>query len=229
MMKFFSGQPARSKAVFRSCLFGLGLTLATAGLAWACTPQPQIIILPRVGPPGALVNVEGSAFAPDAPVEIRWNRADGSKLADTRADPGGQFSVDVRVPADASGVSMVLAMTGGAEIARMPFDVAGRPPAITRNDDAGASNVSSTDLWKGFSPDGNRETPFGRPGAQTDLTAFGSAGVSSRAGLALGAAFLVLGLTALALSLKTASAAKRGTGESRQADGAEGSPGGPGT
>lgn len=229
MMKRFFGKRARSKAVLRSCLSGLGLTLASAGLAWACTPQPQILILPRVGPPGALVNVEGSAFHPDAPVEIRWNRADGLKLADTKADPGGQFSVDVRVPPEASGVSMMLAMTGGAEIARMPFDVAGRGPALNRNDDADTSNLSSNDLWKGISSQRNPGTLLGQSGEQTGPTAFGPAGISGKAGLAWGAAFLVFGLTGLALSLRVRFAAKRHIGEPPRRDAAEGSPAGRGT
>lgn len=229
MMKFFFGRPARYKPILRSCLLGFSLTLATAGLVWACTPQPQILILPRVGPPGAVVDVEGSAFAPDAPVEIRWNRADGPKLADTKADPAGQFSVDVRVPEGASGVSMVLATAGGAEIARMPFDVAGRAHPINRNDDADASNLSSTDLWKGFSSDGSRETLPGRSGTQTGSTGFSSAGISSKTGLALGASFVVLGLTALGLGLRAGSAAKRYAGEVPPKDGFEGSPAGRGT
>jgi hypothetical protein len=79
-----------------SVLVGLvTLALGTAGVAWACVPQPLISLQPRSsGTAGSEVTVDALALDP-APVEVRWNGLDGQLLATAS---GPQFSVPVTIP-----------------------------------------------------------------------------------------------------------------------------------
>ena len=83
------------RRLFPSALVSLGVLLAGAALAWACSPQAGISISTNQGPPGTSINVTGTKFEEGGPVEIYWNGSGSSMLA--RAT-GPDFSVPVTIP-----------------------------------------------------------------------------------------------------------------------------------
>lgn len=105
--------PPRSRRPWRLSLLGAPVLLAAAvavvlvGTAWACVPQPLLVLQPRAsGPSGTEVTAAGASFG-EGPVEIRWNALDGELLA-TGAGPS--FSSPVRVPSSPEGVYTVMAI-----------------------------------------------------------------------------------------------------------------------
>lgn len=105
----------------------LALLVTGAGLAWACVPQPYIVLRPLAsGAASAEAAVEGQNFTGDRH-EIRWNGLDGEML--TTAS-GAYFSVGFKVPAVEPGMYTVLAVTrepGGTvgNVATASFQVTG--------------------------------------------------------------------------------------------------------
>lgn len=105
----------------------LALLVTGAGLAWACVPQPYIVLRPLAsGAAGAEATVEGQNFTGDRH-EIRWNGLDGEML--TTAS-GSYFSVGFKVPVVEPGMYTVLAVTrepGGTvgNVATASFQVTG--------------------------------------------------------------------------------------------------------
>lgn len=184
------------------------LGFPAAGFAWACTPQPQILLMPRVGPPGSVITVTGSAFEPDSSVQIRWNAQGGPKLGDVRADSGGGFVLSAGIPEDAKGVSMVLALAGEAETARMPFQVTGgdsSAPFQTRSVRPARTQQVRTgsNLWDGFdaTAPGPRAALPGGSARGTLLRNRAEVGAADPVALAFGALLTAFGLTALVLGL----------------------------
>lgn len=72
--------------------------LAASSLAWACTQQALITLIPPFAPAGKTVTVKGERFAPGAPVEIRWNGTSGAILGIAE---GPDFVTEITVPKDA--------------------------------------------------------------------------------------------------------------------------------
>lgn len=72
--------------------------LGAASVAWACTPQANLVVRPGSGEAGARVAVSGERFA-EGPVEIRWNGPAGALL--TTAN-GPSFTTSVTVPQSAA-------------------------------------------------------------------------------------------------------------------------------
>ncbi len=72
--------------------------------AWACVPQPLVVLSPQAsGPPGSRVTVNGLAVA--GTVEIRWNGIDGPRLAQAT---GPNFSADVTIPEASEGLYVII-------------------------------------------------------------------------------------------------------------------------
>lgn len=105
----------------------LALVLALAGLAWACVPQPYIVLRPLASASaGTKVTVEGQNFAGDRH-EIRWNGVEGELLATAS---GAYFSVPFTVPSASPGMYSLVAMSrepGGTvgNVATASFEVSG--------------------------------------------------------------------------------------------------------
>ena len=147
------------------------VVLGIAGLAWACTPQATISLIPRSARAGEPVTVNGSRFE-DTPVEIRWNDAGGPLLA---VASGPEFSVQITAPADAAdGVYFVVATDGtpGSFSNRVSdaLEINGRS--------SGDASLSTAGLWTGFSRStaaAGLEPAGSNPGARG--TAAGPAGI----------------------------------------------------
>jgi hypothetical protein len=124
--------------------------LAGTGRAWACVPQPGIVVQPRSSAPaGSQVTVTGQAFG-DSRVEIRWNATDGELLG---AVPGPNFTADIAIPQAPPGLYTLIAIMrepdgAVANTARAPFQVleAGAPEmsAAAPQDRAQTSPVPSS-------------------------------------------------------------------------------------
>lgn len=99
-------------------------------LAWACTYTPRIFALtPEIGPRASEVTMTGQGLAPQGVVEIRWNSASGPKIAETVADPSGNFSTVTKVPDVPPGVySLVASTPDGKGVARAAFELTGDSP-----------------------------------------------------------------------------------------------------
>lgn len=113
----------------RACA-GAGLVLAvavlaTATAAWACLPQPYIVVQPRSsGPAGSEIVVEGARFG-EGPIEVRWNGLDGPQLASAT---GPDFTVTAAIPSDPPGLYTLLVVSrasdGGVDsVQRAVFDI----------------------------------------------------------------------------------------------------------
>lgn len=148
----------------------LTVVLAGAGLAWACVPQPYIVLRPLASAPaGTMVTVEGQNFAGDRH-EIRWNGIEGDLL--TTAS-GAYFSVPFTVPAASPGVYSLVAMTreaGGTvgNVATASFEVTGP-----------GSKTSGSHL-----PDQPAKAEHGAAGTTPDPFVTGMAGGAVTVGLA---------------------------------------------
>jgi hypothetical protein len=104
-----------------------GGAIATGSVAWACVPQPYIVVQPRAsGPAGAQVDVVGDNFERGS-AEIRWNGLNGELLGKAN---GPTFSLTVTVPDDEEGLYSLIAISRGAQgevgsIARAAFSLTG--------------------------------------------------------------------------------------------------------
>jgi len=108
-----------------------------ASFAWACTPATTVHTSVNSGLAGTLVNITGKTAAADKPVEIRWDRNDGSLLGTVQ---GASFATVIKIPADADPGVYYLVADGRA---RDTFEVTG-PGAVP-------TKALSGDLWNGFS------------------------------------------------------------------------------
>lgn len=83
----------------------VGMMLATAAVAWACSPNAYITLSASQGPAGDEITVEGKAFE-DGPVRVYWE-PNGELLHETS---GPDFEVPVTIPEDADeGVGLITA------------------------------------------------------------------------------------------------------------------------
>lgn len=104
-----------------------GAATAAGSVAWACVPQPYIVVQPRAsGPVGAQVQVVGDNFERST-AELRWNGLDGQLLGKAN---GPTFSLNVTIPNHEAGLYSLLAISRGAQgevgsIARAAFSVTG--------------------------------------------------------------------------------------------------------
>lgn len=90
------------------------VTLVVASLLLtADTEVPELELSEAAGPPGTTVSVRGTHFSPDngaQEVEIRWDDADGKKLAVAEPDDAGSFAITVSIPEEAeAGYYMLVA------------------------------------------------------------------------------------------------------------------------
>lgn len=91
------------------------LLLGIGSAAWACIPQPRLVVVaPQAsGPAGSQVSVQGIGFdSPPARTEVRWNTADGPVLG--RAETA-DFTMTVTVPQAEPGSYGVLVLSRGAD------------------------------------------------------------------------------------------------------------------
>lgn len=86
----------------------MALVVHAVALAWACVPQPLLVVLqPRAsGPAGTAVQVQVIGFDRGA-VEVRWNAADGPELA---RSTGPDFTADIVIPDAAPGLYSVVVL-----------------------------------------------------------------------------------------------------------------------
>ncbi len=161
----------RVAAVVVGVLF---VVVGIAGTVAACVPQPKLVVLrPHAsGPPSTKVTVDVLGLDP-GPAEVRWNSVDGSLLAQ---GSGPDFSAPIEIPAAADGLYNVVVLS------RFPSGAVGNTAVtsflVTRAQQGQGENWGATNA-------------AGTP--QKPLSA-GSSGLSTGAGIALGAAILVLGL-----------------------------------
>lgn len=147
--------PGRSPNTRRGVVGGLlalvGLLVLVAAPGWACVPQPLVSLQPASsGPAGTQVTVEGINFG-SGEVEIRWNGAQGERLASA----GGHFSVPVTIPSVAPGLYVVTAVSRGAQgevnqSAVAPFQVVG-PASVSSAPSAPPENAQPADGGSGSS------------------------------------------------------------------------------
>lgn len=116
----------------------LGLLLAGAGLAWACTPQADINVSSASGEAGSSVMVSGAQFE-SGPLEINWEGVRPLGLAE-----GPGFTETVRIP-DAEPGTYTIVAEQGVHSARARFEVVAErtpsepgDPADGDNDGAGS-------------------------------------------------------------------------------------------
>lgn len=84
-------------------LFGVFVALlASASLAWACTPQARITINPNEGEAGTRAVVKGHDFVRKGPVRIYWEPSNGSGRALLATVEGPDFVEPVTIPEDAT-------------------------------------------------------------------------------------------------------------------------------
>ena len=188
------------KRTFGMLWTALALALGLASIAWACSAQPSMQLMPRGGPTvaGETIPVSGNGWTGlTSTVQIRWNSATGPVIGTAeRSDQG--FSGSVTIPSDATpGVYYLIAQA--APLARLP-----QMSAVTATDTARAAisieapaassgsnlpaatnslaRAASDDLWTGLqagskSLSTTQTTPASNP-----------AGSAMTAGLALAAA-----------------------------------------
>lgn len=180
-----------SKFQFRGSIAVAGVVavLSAASMAWACTYQPRIVgVTPQATERGGVVRMTAQGVAAAQAVEIRWNGTEGLKLAETRSDAVGNFSVDVAIPDVAPGVYSLVAVAGSNAVARAAFEVTGDVPASVA---AHPTIASST----GFGP------------SLVDAAPARSSGTDP--GFMAGMALLVAGSLALASGVAVAAVRRR--------------------
>ena len=215
------------RRLFPLALAAVGLTLAGAALAWACTPQAGIYTNTTVGPPGTSVTVTGSVFEEGGPVEIYWNGG-GAMLA--RAT-GPSFSVAVTIPnapPDTYTIYAVGRSANGAVAGRAStsFTIPGAPepaptPGAAPPPERGVSSPSSgttTGRERARSGSTARGATGGK-GARARGESRTSAGAPAGAGTSQGVTTLPSGTTVFADSVtSTGAAAKAAAGRGRQSE-----------
>lgn len=101
----------------------IGVLVATAAMAWACSPQPRIIATSaQTGRVGTVVSVRGEAAA-TGPVEIRWNSVTGAAIGSAMADAQGNFAATATVPQAAPGIYALVVATPKGAVARTAFEL----------------------------------------------------------------------------------------------------------
>jgi len=118
-----------------------------------------------------VVTVRGQAVAAQGPIEIRWNALNGQQLALADADAGGNFAANVSVPAARPGVYSIMVVAGKAGVTRSVFEVTPSAGAVAMPATGNAS------LW-----------------APATHSAGSLSSGGSGLGVALGSAFLAVGL-----------------------------------
>lgn len=122
--------PGRRAGPFLLCHLALAVTVT--GVAWACIPQPMLLVEPRASATaGAAVTVRGLNFTRRA--EIRFNGVSGPLLE--TAD-GEQFRAKVRVPRAPAGLYTLVALTRDQSgsvsgMASAPLEIAAGPPGLS--------------------------------------------------------------------------------------------------
>lgn len=167
--------------------------VALAGVAFACTPKPQVFALDAAAArPGEQVVVSGTmpptpgATGALAPIQIRWDATDGPVLAEVPVEPGGSFTATITVPQDAEpGWSYIAASADdqATGVARAALEVTGDAQAVT----------ASSSPWD----------------LSSDLAATQAAGQGISAPVAAGAGMLGLGLVGLFAGAATAAVSAR--------------------
>ena len=142
-----------------------GAILFPLAAAWACLPVASLTSNPAQAQPGSQVTLTGSEFGTN-PVDIHFNALNGPVLATLNPDSNGNFSGAVTIPGDAAPGSAVLVATqaaatasgskgsspgvparalvtvvgpGGAPLAPVAAEAAGRPAALLVTSSAGAA------------------------------------------------------------------------------------------
>lgn len=112
-----SGQP---RWVFRSHVPGIVTTIAALtvaavlgviGSAWACVPQPRLVVLSPMasGVAGARITVEGVGFdPPPITLDVRWNSPTGPQLG---VASGPSFSLGVTIPSAEPGLYSIIVLS----------------------------------------------------------------------------------------------------------------------
>jgi len=118
-----------------------GVLVAAAGLAWACTAQSVVSVLPEKGAAGNVVTVTGKGFS-SSPVEVRWGDQEGPVFASAL---GPEFSVQATIPADATpGLYFLMVGERAARVVEVTASTSGNPQTTA------ASSAGQADLWSGF-------------------------------------------------------------------------------
>ncbi|MGH2810789.1 MAG: hypothetical protein ACRDIA_07890 [Actinomycetota bacterium] len=174
----------KARSVFAAATALIMVLGAASAIAWACTGQSQVQIIPTVVPPNrrtAVTQVAGRPFNPGA-VVVRWNALDGPELARTTLAEGRELALEFTVPDAAPGVYyVVVAGSDGQEVARAALEV-----TSAAGGSRGANAAS--DLWGGFN---QASSPAG-----DDLV--GAAGRETGSGGAAGYALIAAGLASAA-------------------------------
>lgn len=135
------------------CLVGLAVG---AGAAWACVPQPMLLVEPQASArPGETLMVRGLNF--DRKAEIRFNGVSGPLLS---SPSGERFKAKVKVPRAPGGLYTLVALnrdqSGGVSgMASAPLEIAAaggerRGDSSARPGTAGSGSGQADD----GSPDG---------------------------------------------------------------------------
>ena len=117
----------------------LALAVAATGVAWACVPQPMLLVEPKASAAaGANVTVGGLNFGRRA--EIRFNGVSGP-LLDTAS--GEQFKAKVRVPRAPAGLYTLVALTRDQSGSVSGMATASLEITDARGDRQGASSAGA--------------------------------------------------------------------------------------
>jgi len=113
-------------------IFGMvGVMLAAASFAWACSSSPAVVFRgaqggqgspsTSSGPAGSSVTLDGRDWA-DGTVVVHWNTSTGGELASPTAK-NGSFSVAVTIPPTAQPGVYTIYLTQNQLVARASFEV----------------------------------------------------------------------------------------------------------
>ncbi len=133
----------------------VGVVLAMAAGAWACTNLASLNISSTSGTPGTRLDISGTAYATKggSDVVVKWDSANGPVLTTIKPDAAGTIHGSVTVPADAKpGPHVLLAMQDYTDSkgvttaaygtpARASFLV-GATPAATPATEAGVTSAA---------------------------------------------------------------------------------------
>lgn len=144
--------------IMKRSISAISLALAAflvmlAAAAWACTPSRHISLSPQAGSSNVRFTVEGTAFTPGVPVEIRWNDPEGPVVG---ASEGPEFSVSVSPPSGVEpGVYFVVALqsdNAGNILGRAAETFVVMRPNGAKNDDLASvpGRAASGELWNGL-------------------------------------------------------------------------------
>ena len=156
----------------------IGVTLALASFAWACTDFTKIDSLtPATDPAVATAAVRGSGAAADSTVVLRWNSLTGPVIAQAQADAAGTFAAEATIPETPAGMYTVIADDGHNPVARAPYDVApARAGALISSTGAGDLAIPAK-ASRGFAPASSS------PGPTAGIAALGAGLLATGSGL----------------------------------------------